>query len=375
MPQYNPQGNWSPDPRKLGTPRPAPGFPTKSVGGVDVPYDSSVVDVQGQMPAQPTLVNLALAGLQAAGSKASDLLSPEQFLAAGQEQRAPVDISSAWNGAGQMVSDWGSRLAQKGTDLWQSANAKPWESGAGLLSQDRPKPSRGDINLPPEDEPWMQNPESTVSVPTLPDLAGKQQPYIASYAGPRMNTEAALAGLKRLESTANMSNSGQPYKGPSNEELARHAFGDPNSMAPGAPMLAKEELQSRLGASDYAEAESRAQAKMANDAIAGLHPAVQAGAEAEAVRKAYPAQAQAEGMSNQAIMDYRGRKAAAEAGANAEGFKTNATILNSAIDAKTKLDTLTELTPDQLIQRDSLDKIIRYLTMSMFGNPTQVAGQ
>lgn len=159
-----------------------------------------------------------------------------------------------------------------------------------------PQPHKAPLNgLPVGAQPQLpvptspeqhQMPSGYVQEPAAYDHE-TQTPGYAHYDGPKLNTEAALAGLKSHEDPP------APYI--STEELYKHAFGDPHSMAAGAPQMAGDELKDRTTAEDFNTAMARKQQETVQGAMTGMHPAVQEGKEADAIRAAYPAQAQGQG--------------------------------------------------------------------------------
>ena len=110
------------------------------------------------------------------------------------------------------------------------------------------------------------------------------------WKGPQLNTEAALTGLR---------NASTQFQGPprrSTEELYKQAFRPAEQMAPGAGEFARDTLQDRTGADDFARLLGQKEQETVRMSQAHLHPAVQATQEQEARRGAYPAEAQ--GRSN-----------------------------------------------------------------------------
>lgn len=94
--------------------------------------------------------------------------------------------------------------------------------------------------------------------------------------------EGALGGLRSMASSQNIPGSSL---GPT--ELNRLANRDPRSVAPGSNQLWQGQLQEEQARTKRFE---QPENEMANAAIAGLHPAIQQGAELEAGRKSLPAQ-------------------------------------------------------------------------------------
>ena len=107
----------------------------------------------------------------------------------------------------------------------------------------------------------------------------------ASFGGGPLDTEQALAGLKAASSQF-----GGGFRRPT-EELYKQAFRPAEQMAPGAGQMALAELESRVGAEEFARLLGQKQEETIQTAQTGLHPAVQAQQEATAKRATYPAQA------------------------------------------------------------------------------------
>ena len=242
-----------------------------------------------------------------------------------------------------------------------------------------PTPRRGqaDIFLPPAQSPLPVPPpfpqpgsgmrEGQMFVPNAYDPS-KETLATANYTGPRLDTEEALAGLKSSGSMQNFSD--EPDWTPDTEELYRHAFADPETMAPGAPQMASNTLKGRLGDEAYGQAQDRAQQKMAMDAITRLHPAVQAEQEAEALRKTYPQQAQAQGLTGQGEWDYRARKAAAEATAGGNIAERDLTSNRAMMESVIKEIGLEnrQVKPD-MERIKTLQQILTMMRMGQFDTP------
>lgn len=154
-----------------------------------------------------------------------------------------------------------------------------------------PLPVPPSIENPP---PWAgYDPTTAVAGPDYDPTAvevdsaygGKTTGHMA-YGGPQLNNEGALDGLRRA--------AGQ-FQTPmiSSEELQKQAARDPRTVAPGANQWAAGEIADRKGNEEFAALLGRNQQETASKAIAGQHPAVQAGEEQRARRASYPAQASA----------------------------------------------------------------------------------
>lgn len=90
---------------------------------------------------------------------------------------------------------------------------------------------------------------------------------------------------------------------PSEEELYRRSFAPPEiGLAPGSREMARQQLQERIGEQDFRRLLGQKQAETIQMAQAGMHPAVQAQAEAEARRATYSAQSQARVAALQSLL-------------------------------------------------------------------------
>lgn len=200
-------------------------------------------------------------------------------------------------------------------------------------------------------QPYMDDPQSVSLEPGI-DL-GHQD--IASYDGPQLNTEAALAGLKAHQ-TGNLNLSGghgdfqggapaegNPFmaNGPvsapnqqdpfSESEMYRLASRDPESVAPGANKYWQSRIGNLLkqtGRGDDEIAAQMARLDETNTAIQRRHPAFQANLEDAAQRIALPARAQAAGAIGAAQIDSEATagKTAMETGQKADS-DTQATLV------------------------------------------------
>ena len=111
----------------------------------------------------------------------------------------------------------------------------------------------------------------------------------ASYSGPQLNTESALAGLKGAQSQFQ-----RPYR--PTEELYRQAFAPAETVAPGASEYAQSQLKERTGSEEFERLLGMKQRETVEGAETAMHPAVLAQSEMASRQKAYPYQAQAAGM-------------------------------------------------------------------------------
>lgn len=129
----------------------------------------------------------------------------------------------------------------------------------------------------------------------------------ASGAGPRaadvLGPSSPLQALKEAGDTRMQQ---QPYI--PTEELYRSAFNEPEFKtavggvyrAPSSQKWAQQELQERTGTDEFQRMLGMKQQEVVGQAEAQMHPTAQAAAEVEARRKAYPSQAQAEGLAESA---------------------------------------------------------------------------
>lgn len=190
------------------------------------------------------------------------------------------------------------------------------QSGGGQL------PSQQSINVPIA-------PSGQVNTkPMYGEYGSGKDVGTASYNGPKLNTEAALSGLKNSNSTANFSDA---PSGPSNEELYRHAFGDPSSMAPGAPQMAQGQLKGRMADEDWNTLLQQKQQEAILGGLTSLHPAIQASEEQKAQRISYPAQYNAQADNERARLDYNAKLQAAELGVEGDAVTSNKYVMAEAM--------------------------------------------
>ena len=202
-----------------------------------------------------------------------------------------------------------------------------------------PTPQRaGDIRLPPMGgfPPAMPN-ESEISsimgapLPNRftggeygsPDVYGK----MSVSGGGQLNnrSEAALSGLKGLEA----SRSGGFRPGPA--ELFRLASRAPETVAPGSNQYWGRQLQEQQANEDFATKLQQAQQGSIQGGIAGQHPAVQAAAEAEARRKAYPSMEAGRAQLEAARVGAAGRMATGESYTAGRQAQSHAAVVNMAL--------------------------------------------
>lgn len=202
-----------------------------------------------------------------------------------------------------------------------------------------PTPQRtGDIRLPPSGGFPPQLPEETeianimgADLPNrfIPGEVGTPPVYgkmSVSGGGPLNNRSAeALAGLKRLE----QSRSGGFT--PTNAELFRLANRAPETVAPGSNQYWGHQLQERQSDEDFASKLQQAQQTAIQGALAGQHPAIQAGAEAEARRKAYPYIEQGKSQIEAARIGAAGRMATGEGYSSGRRAQSHAAVVNMAL--------------------------------------------
>lgn len=241
------------------------------------------------------------------------------------------------------------------------------------ISMPTPPPAPGMFQPYPAPPPKHPDPVGMLSKTTLPDITGEQRPFEASYdkVNHPLNTESALSGLKEAQSGANFSNNdtfgehGLPTW-ETEEELRTHAYGDPNAMAPGASQRAGGILDERAGNHAYAQSQERAQTKMAMDAIAGLHPAVQQEAEEKAVRGTYPGQVAAQGAQDAAELNRRGDVGVAEANAGADNSKSSRDMMTEVIKQISAMDQIPSPSTEQIKARDAYRQILTLMKMGKF---------
>lgn len=187
---------------------------------------------------------------------------------------------------------------------------------------------------------------TAVSVDAAYGAPGDKVSGHMSYGGPQLNTEGALAGLKRA--------AGQ-FETPmiSTEELQKQAARDPRTVAPGANQWATGELESRQGSEAFANLLGRKQQETASNAITAQHPAVKAGAEQAARRAAYPAQASAGATALAAKLGLQGDTVRADATVEAARSARDAKAIESI------MRTIQELEKNSGFQETPEDKAAR----------------
>ena len=196
--------------------------------------------------------------------------------------------------------------------LWNWATTEtPGFSEAAQVPQSANPQRMTDINLPsPESDPNNQaHAVNSLGLPykegmgpsPIPDHAPvkfsmhltspEEHTALATRRG-MFNVDSALEGLRANQLAAEQDTRGTKsglFPETGTEELYRQSFGDPNSMAPGAPQLAQQQLHNRLGDEDFNDTMMREQYKAIMNAIASGHSAIQGLAEAGARRQAMPA--------------------------------------------------------------------------------------
>ena len=183
---------------------------------------------------------------------------------------------------------------------------------------------------------------------------GQQTLGEMDYSGPQLNTESALSGLKSASGSLPTGQGLLP-----DSEVSRLAHRSPTSTPGNAWMPPWMQKPNQVlpatapGANDYwsniqdareAEDKGRAdferkQSEAAMGAITGMHPAIQAGAEATARRAAYPQQASGEANIEAARIGAAGRLGAAQATLQGRQIGRDATSVAAALRALTAAQT------------------------------------
>ena len=135
------------------------------------------------------------------------------------------------------------------------------------------------------------------------------------------------------------------------------------SSAPGAAQSATQQLQERLQPEEFQRLLGQKQQETIAGAQTSLDPTVQASAEAEARRATYPAQAQAEGLKNQALLGFLGRQATAEGSVAGRQATRDAAALGALERAMTAITSREDLTPEDQAEllrlRESIELVKR----------------
>lgn len=196
----------------------------------------------------------------------------------------------------------------------------------------RPRlPQGGQFQPPPPPDVDIPEPEGYAEVPNAYDPLDQVAGY-ASYDGPELNTEGALAGLRAAQSRQNVGQNQLPTS-----ELFRLSHrpsgqipGTPYGtyVAPGSNEYFSHMLNDRLGDQAFSKELDRNRQGTIEGAITQHHPAVQEALEAEAERRALPAIESGRAAIDAATIGAQGRYATA--GATMAGRQATAQGTQSA---------------------------------------------
>lgn len=209
-----------------------------------------------------------------------DLRHIRDFL--GIQSGSPIDsgVKSVLSAPGKAISG----MQQAGQGALDALTKAP-----ALPAQQTTPTGMASPSAPPAEQLPRRDP-TQFELPTFLDPSQTTTGH-ASYNGPQLNNEGALAGLKNTQMQRETES--QANYIPS-EELWKQGFRNPEQMAPGAGQWAGHELQERLGDQDF---EKGLQQKSRSDiasAETSLNPIVQAGANAQAQRAALPSRLNAD---------------------------------------------------------------------------------
>lgn len=229
----------------------------------------------------------------------------------------------------------------------------------------RPRQAPQDIELPMEPD-LPEAPDNMPGLPTEPNIGSldpsriaptlqqNESVYPSAYTGAPMRgtmsfpagkvlgNEAALSGLKAAQGDQLIP--GLHSLGP--EELSRLASRAPGTTAPGANEYFARELQDEMGRQALFLAPQRKSQEMIEGSIAGLHPAVQVGAERTAQRAAMPAMITGQ-MQLRAAQEAAGsRRDVAKAGLAGDIKSSQFGNLNALINAARGIQSKPYMTPE-----------------------------
>ena len=194
-------------------------------------------------------------------------------------------------------------------------------------------------------------------VPSISGITGSIMKGRASYGGPRLNTEGALAGLKGASQDQLIP--GRYSLG--EEELSRLAARAPGTVAPGSNEYFAAQLRDELGRQASFLGPQQKNQEAIETGIAGLHPALQAGAEREAQRRAYPQVASAQAQADAARVAAESRLGVAETMRRGDVRRAKMGHMNAVMAAIQGIQRKPKLTPPDRERLTQLEGLYRAL--------------
>ena len=138
------------------------------------------------------------------------------------------------------------------------------------------------------------------------------------------------------------------------------------STAPGASAAATQGLKERIAPEDFQRLLGQQQEETITGAKTQLQPDVTAAAEAEARRGTYPAQAQAEGLKNQALLGFLGRQSTAEGSVEGRRATRDAAALNTLERSMGSIMEREDLTPEDKSELQRLRESIELVKRGVY---------
>lgn len=262
-------------------------------------------------------------------------------------------------------------------------NIADWDPTAGL--GERAKESWEGLVKAPETRVPLQRPpvaappmfqSPAIATPPAPPMAGSTANNIVSGPGAPWQRQEIMGGsmsrgveaptmpgspdLSGLRANATRVPAGRPL-----EELRKFSAGG-FGMAPGAQMAAQQQLSDVLGDAEFEKLMARKEQEIPRVAGAELHPSVQRQQELAARRAAYPSQAQAQGLQNQALYNFLGRRETAAGAVESRRATRDASALNTLERAMSAITEREGLTPEDNAELNRLRESIELVRRGVF---------
>lgn len=264
---------------------------------------------------------------------------------------------------------------------------------SGLLDLTKAPQTRVPVTTPQVQAPSMftaqRSPVSEVGPPSgFPQSAGERDVPGAygqgmvrgsfTVGGPNVPQTAALEGLRRHQPTyGNQASTEELYRRsfPARHQQEYFVPGEPGRRvmgtagtfyAPGVQDQAQQQLQDRIGEEAFERALRQKEQEARQMARVGLDPAAQLGAELTARRAAYPSQAQAEGLSTQALYNFLGRRETAESAVAGRQAQRDAAALNTLERAMSQIMGREDLTPEDQAELQRLRESIELVRRGVY---------
>jgi len=227
-------------------------------------------------------------------------------------------------------------------------------------------PRTENISLPPPPAPRAYTPlasdeaERAQAVGPQPvvypsGFGGTESPGSMSVSGGgtlNNRTERALSGLK-------MASMGPERFMPTTPELYRLASRDPGDVAPGSNEYWGDMLKMNLGEQEWNTQQARKPQEAIRGGLTALHPAIQGAAEAEAVRRAYPAQATGQAEVGAQRLIAQARRIAAELGVKEQEMRTDAQLGEAALRGRQAAESMAKPDPEVIAKWDEIIRAVR----------------